>query len=83
VAVAWSAADLFYFAAGFTWLWLGLSHSGAAQQWFVDQALLPTTALREGMLLVVIGWCIHRMSTPERDSAQGGEHPGGSSANVA
>jgi hypothetical protein len=69
LAVAWSAADLFYFAAGF--VLLGLWRYGEdAQQWFADYGFLPTTALREGMLLIVVGWCVYRMSKLAREPAQ-------------
>ena len=59
LAVAWSATDLLYFAAQF--VLLGLSQYGDAQGWFVGHVFVPAVALREGMLLVVIGWCIKQM----------------------
>ena len=62
LAVAWSAADLLYFVAGF--VFLGLSQYGEAQQWFAQYGFVPATALREGVLLVVIGWCVARMRGP-------------------
>ena len=62
LAVAWSAADLLYFAAGF--VFLGLSQYGEAQQWFAQHGFVPATALREGVLLVVIAWCIGQMRAP-------------------
>ena len=37
------------------------------QQWFADHDFLPTTALREGMLLVVVGFSVCRMSTLARE----------------
>ncbi len=65
LAVAWSATDLLYFFASF--VVLGLSQFGAAQGWFYEHAVVPADYLREGMLLVVIGWCIGQMraSAPE------------------
>ncbi len=69
LAVAWSAADLFCFAAGFVSLGLG-KYGEEAQQWFADHGFLPATALREGMLLVVVGWCVYRMSMLAREPAQ-------------
>jgi len=69
LAVAWSAADLFYFAGSF--VTLGLWRYGEeAQQWFADYGFLPATALREGMLLVVVGWCVYRMRILAREPAQ-------------
>jgi hypothetical protein len=59
LAVAWSAVDLLYFGAGF--VFLGLSQYGEAQQWFAQHGFVPATALREGVLLVVVGWCIWQM----------------------
>lgn len=67
LAVAWSAADLFYFVAGFASL--ELWKYGDAQQWFSDHVFLPATALREGMLLLVIGWCVKHMLAPAPDRA--------------
>jgi hypothetical protein len=81
LAVAWSAADLLYFVAGF--IWFGLSQYGDAQEWFADYGFLPATALREGMLLIVIGWCLKQMRTPTRDPTQDhGERSRGSPADV-
>lgn len=60
VAVAWSAADLLYFAASF--LILGLVQFGRrTTDWFYNHGLIPAMALREAMLLVVIGWCLWRI----------------------
>jgi hypothetical protein len=56
LAVAWSAVDLAYFAASF--LTLGLLQFGDAAGWFVEHGLEPVAVLREGMLLVVVGWCV-------------------------
>jgi uncharacterized membrane protein len=67
LAVGWSAIDLLYFGAQF--VLLGLSQYGDAQVWFEGYAFVPAVALREGMLLVVIGWCIYQM---------GSQHPRGS-----
>lgn len=75
LAVAWSALDVLYFAASF--VMLGLVQYGDAAGWFLDHALEPAAILREGMLLVVIGWCVKQM----RDSARShGERPRGSPA---
>ncbi len=76
LAVAWSAVDLLYFAAAFVSLGLW-KYGEEAQQWFGDYGFLPATALREGMLLVVVGWCVHRMSMLAREPAQEerGEQP--------
>ncbi len=83
LAVAWAAVDLFYFVAGF--VTVGLWQFGEdAQHWFVAHGFLPATALREAMLLVVIGWCVKQMLTPARDPAQDhGEGSQGSPASVA
>lgn len=79
LAVAWSAVDLFYFVAGF--VTVGLWQFGEdAQHWFVSHSFLPATALREGMLLVVIGWCVKQMLIPARNS--GKQTPRGSPADV-
>jgi uncharacterized membrane protein len=59
LAVAWSAADLLYFAAIFVQGDLGLYPD--IQQWFADYVLLPATALLEGGLLIVIGWCVKQI----------------------
>jgi hypothetical protein len=69
LAVAWSAADLFYFVASFVTLGLW-KYGDEAQQWFADHGFLTATALREGMLLVVAGWCLYRMSMLTREPAQ-------------
>ena len=69
LAVAWSAADLFYFAGSFVTLELW-RYGEEAQRWFADHGLLPATALREGMLLVVVGWCLYRMRILAREPAQ-------------
>jgi hypothetical protein len=61
LAVAWSAVDLAYFAASF--LTLGLLQFGDAAGWFVEHGLEPAAVLREGMLLVVVGWCVKAMLT--------------------
>jgi len=69
LAVAWSAADLLYFAAHF--LYLGLLYiSEEARIWFTQYGLMPAIGLREGVLLVVIGWCIRRMRTPLQEPPQ-------------
>jgi len=69
LAVAWSAADLLYFAAHF--LYLGLLYiSEEARIWFTQYGLMPAIGLREGVLLVVIGWCIRRMRAPLREPPQ-------------
>ena len=69
LAVAWSAADLLYFSA--TFIMLGFLQFGEeATTWFILNGQLPAMALREGMLLVVIGWCITQMRAPPRESAQ-------------
>jgi hypothetical protein len=81
LAVAWSAVDLLYFAGHF--VWLGLIQYGDAQGWFVKHGLEPATVLREGMLLIVAGWCVSQMHTLARNSTQ--EHSGrpqGSSTGV-
>ena len=65
LAVAWSAMDLLYFGAQF--VLLGLVQYGDAQDWFMVHAFVPAVALREAMLLVVIGWCMYQMSTLARD----------------
>ena len=62
LAVAWSAADLLYFAAHFVHFGLW-SNSEEARQWFDFHGYLPATALREVMLLVVVGWCVQRLRT--------------------
>jgi hypothetical protein len=59
LAVAWSATDLAYFAASF--VTLGLLAYGDAGGWFVEHGLKPAAVLREGMLLVVVGWCAWQM----------------------
>jgi hypothetical protein len=65
VAAAWSAADLLYFAASF--LILGLTRFGnAPTSWFYARALFPAMVIREGMLLVVAGWCLWRIYTDRR-----------------
>jgi hypothetical protein len=82
LAVAWSAVDLLYFAASF--VTLELWQYGDAQGWFVHYGLEPATALREGMLLMVIGWCVKQMRAPTRDPTRDrDEHPQGSPASVA
>ena len=65
LAVAWSAMDLAYFAASF--VTLGLLRYGDAAGWFVEHALEPAAVLREGTLLLVIGWCILRMRRPKAE----------------
>ena len=59
LAVAWSAVDLLYFAASF--LILGLEQFGDPVGWFYIHGLFPAMALREGMLLIVAGWCMRRL----------------------
>ena len=79
LAVAWSAADLLYFGALESWAALADNYGYDAQQWFTHYALLPATALREAMLLLVIGWCVRRMYVSRRDPTQDRE-PWGSPA---
>jgi hypothetical protein len=66
LAVAWSAADLLYFAAIETWGALADNYGEAPQQWFAHYVLLPATALHEGGLLLVIGWCVKEMHASRR-----------------
>lgn len=75
LAVAWSAADLLYFGAVETWAALADNYGEEPQRWFADYVLLPTTALREAMLLLVIVWCVKQMYTAARET---GEQPHGS-----
>ncbi len=57
LAVAWSAADLLYFGASFSIL--GISRIATeASDWYYDYALMPAMIIREGMLLLVAGWCL-------------------------
>lgn len=56
LAVAWSAADLLYFAASF-WI-LGLVRFPGAADWFYAYGLFPAMAIREAALLLVLGWCL-------------------------
>ncbi len=62
VAAAWSAADLLYFGASFLTLGL-IRFGGGPTSWFFEHGLFPAMAIREGMLLVVTGWCLWRMYT--------------------
>lgn len=79
LAVAWSAVDLFYFVAGF--VTLGLWQFGEdVQHWFVSHGYLPATALREGMLLIVVAWCIKQMVAPTQNY---GERAQGAPSNIA
>ena len=68
LATAWSMADVIYFAASFLILGLVEFGHGEVTTWFFDRALLPAMALREGLLLVIIGWCISRMLQRRRAS---------------
>jgi len=78
LAVAWSAADLFYFAVSFLYLGLLYINEDARifdlavhpSQWFMQYGFVPAIGLREGVLLVVIGWCIRRMRAPLREPPQ-------------
>jgi hypothetical protein len=65
LAVAWSAMDLAYFAASF--VTLGLLRYGDAAGWVVEHALEPAAVLREGTLLLVVGWCSLRMRRPKAE----------------
>jgi hypothetical protein len=74
LAVAWSAVDLLYFGTQF--VLLGLAQDGDAQDWFMVRAFVPAVILREGVLLVVVGWCLYQMSALVRDPAkERGEQP--------
>jgi hypothetical protein len=59
LAVAWSAADLIYFWSSF--VILGQLQFGDAAGWFFRYALFPAMALREGLLLLIVGWCAGEM----------------------
>jgi uncharacterized membrane protein len=59
LAVAWSATDLLYFLSSF--IIFGIGPFPGAGDWFYHFALYPAMILREGMLLVVAGWCLWRM----------------------
>lgn len=59
LAVAWSATDLIYFWSSF--VTLGQLRFGDAANWFYDRTLMPAMVLREGMLLVIVVWCIWQM----------------------
>jgi len=59
LVVAWSAADLIYFWSSF--VTLGQLQFGDAAQWFYQYTLMPAMALREGMLLLIVGWCLARI----------------------
>jgi hypothetical protein len=59
LAVAWSATDLLYFLCSF--IIFGIGPFPGAGDWFYHFALFPAMILREGMLLVVAGWCLWRM----------------------
>lgn len=74
LAAAWSAADLVYFYASF--LILGLIRFGEpTTDWFYERALFPAMAFREGMLLVVAGWCLWRMRADARSGVSTVEGP--------
>ena len=63
LAVAWSVADLLYFSTSFVQVGMW-KYGEEVRQWFaVHGILLPATALREVMLLVVVGWCVQRLRT--------------------
>jgi hypothetical protein len=66
LAVAWSAADLLYFAASF--LILGLSTFGNRDvtDWYYQYALTPAMAIREAILLLVALWCLRHMRVGNR-----------------
>lgn len=59
LAVAWSATDLIYFWSSF--VTLGQLRFGDAAHWFYDHTLMPAMILREGMLALIVGWCIWQM----------------------
>jgi hypothetical protein len=60
LAVAWSAADLLYFAAQFVWIEVYGVYTDV-QEWFEYYLFLPATALHQGGLLIVMGWCVKQM----------------------
>lgn len=72
LAVAWSATDLIYFWSSF--VTLGQLRFGDAAHWFYDHTLMPAMQLREGMLLLIVVWCVWRMW--QRPAAQIAEQPG-------
>jgi hypothetical protein len=59
LAVAWSATDLIYFWSSF--VTLGQLRFGDAAHWFYERTLMPAMILREGMLLLIVIWCVWQM----------------------
>ncbi len=60
LVVAFAGVDLLYFAASF--IILHLSSSGnPASQWFFDQALIPSMALREAAILAIVVFALARL----------------------
>jgi hypothetical protein len=66
LAAAWSATDLIYFWSSF--VTLGQLRFGDAAHWFYDRTLMPAMLLREGMLLLIVVWCIWAMRRPAVDA---------------
>lgn len=64
LAVAFGAVDLGYFAASFILLYLSVTQNPATP-WFFDQGMLPAMALREVVILLVIGYAGWRMARRE------------------
>ncbi len=67
LAVAFAAVDLSYFAGSFIILYLAVTQN-PAQDWFFVQALFPTMALREAVILAIVlyaGWRLVRGNPEE------------------
>lgn len=63
LAVAFAAVDLAYFAASFILLYLSVLQN-QARDWFFAQAMLPTMALREGVILAIMIFALWRIVQP-------------------
>jgi hypothetical protein len=64
LAAIFASVDLFYYAAIFIEFYLGWSQQNPAAPWVYAQLVWPMTVLREGLILVIIGWASWQIVRP-------------------
>ena len=64
LAAVFASVDLFYYAAIFIEFYLGWSQHNPAAAWVYAQLVWPITVVREGVILVIIGWALWQIVRP-------------------
>jgi hypothetical protein len=64
LAAIFAGVDLLYYAAIFIEFYLGWSQHNPAAPWVYAQLVWPITVVREGVILVIIGWALWQIARP-------------------